>query len=312
MTEGHPSDRRADGPTVSVVMAAFNEAEFIASAIESFLAQTYEDSELIVVDDASTDGTPEIVERYARRATKRIRLFRLDARVGPARARNVALEHARGELIALLDADDLWLSTKLEEQVAILRGRPEVGLVYSYFEAFDSRTDAPIDWPDGQRDIEGDILADLFFVGCFLGSLTAMFRRTALETRRPHLNRGDMSFGDDYWLWLVIALDWQAARVPRVLARSRRHGQSHSIQSAQGRGHIQPVELLTEFLAEYPEACRRLGPIRRRGMARHLLIAARSEAERGHRWAAMRLKMQAVRWDPACLRRRERQALLAG
>jgi glycosyltransferase involved in cell wall biosynthesis len=293
-------------------MAAFNEAEFVASAIESFLAQTYENSELLVVDDASTDSTSEIVERYARHTPQRIRLFRLDTNLGPARARNVALEHARGELIAWLDADDLWLPTKLEEQVAVLRGRPEVGLVYSHFEAFDSKTGATIEWTDSRRDFEGDVLADLFFVGCFIASVTTMFRRTALETRQPHLLDRDSSFGDDYWLWLTIALDWQMARIPRVLARYRRHGQNDSARMAQGSGHLKQVALLEEFLKQFPEARRRLGSRRGRGMARHLLIAARVEAERGHRWAATRLKMRAVVSDPACLRPGERRALVAG
>jgi teichuronic acid biosynthesis glycosyltransferase TuaG len=299
-------------PMVSVLMAAFNAAEFIGPAIESFLDQTYRASELLVVDDASTDGTASIVERYAEKEPSRVRLIRLGTNGGPCRARNVALDHARGEFIAWLDDDDLWLPSKLEEQIRVLLERPEVGLVYSYFDTFDSESEATIDWPDGRRDIEGDILADLFFVGCFIGSVTTLWRRSALETRQRRLRDRDFSFGDDYWLWLTIALDWQVARIPRVLARYRRHAGNFSARTAAGAGHLLQVTLLEEFLAQFPDASPRLGSKRGKGMARHLLLAAGVEAARGHRLAAARLRMRAVLWDPACLRRGERRTLLAG
>ncbi len=280
--------------------------------IESFLGQTYESSEPLV-DDASTDDTTQIVERYAKEAPDRIRLISLNTNVGPCRARNVALDHARGEFIAWLDADDLWLPTKLEEEVQVLFERPDVGLVYSYFDAFDSESGATLDWwADGRRDFEGDILADLFFVGPLIGTLTILCRRSALETRQTQLRDRDFSFGDDRWLFFTIALDWQVARIPRVLARYRRHSGNDSSRLEQGVVHLKQVALLEEFLSQFPEARRRLGPRLGKGMARHLLLAAGMESGRGHRLTAPRLKMRAVLWDPACLRRKERRALWAG
>ena len=162
-------------------MASHNAAPFIGDALDSILAQSYDELELIVVDDSSSDGTAEIVSGYSERMPDRIRWRQKRVREGPCRARNEALGLARGPLVCWMDHDDLWMPTKVEEQVALFEQRPEVGLVYSYFDAFDSASGETIPWPDGRRDFEGDVLADLLVTGCFIGSITTMFRREALD-----------------------------------------------------------------------------------------------------------------------------------
>src|SRR6059058_153404 len=113
---------------VSVVIPTFNSADYLAQAIQSVLAQTYQDFEIIVVDDASTDTTEEAVRPYA----KRICYVRQEPG-GPSMARNRGILQARGELIAFLDADDLWRPTKLARQVEYLKCHPEACLVYTDF-----------------------------------------------------------------------------------------------------------------------------------------------------------------------------------
>jgi hypothetical protein len=265
-------------PLVSVIMATYNGAAFVAESIESVLAQTYSPVELVVVDDSSTDGTAEIVEPYAKQHPDRIRLERKSDRLGPCRRRNDALDLARGELIAWLDQDDLWLPDKTERQVEVLLARPEVGLVYSGFEAFDSESGDMLPWRERDTEAEGDVLIPLFVRGCFVGSLTALFRREVLTRRRMRLRETDFSFGDDYYLWLVLSLDWQVALVDEVLARYRRHGHNESSRLGSTNFHLLRIELLCEFLAAFPEATPRLGRWRRRGIARHYLRAANFEA----------------------------------
>jgi glycosyltransferase involved in cell wall biosynthesis len=270
-------------PLVSVIMASYNAETFIGEAIESVLNQTYQPLELVVVDDCSSDATPEVVSGYAQREPARVRLHRKKIREGPCRARNCALGLTHGPLVCWLDNDDVWLPTKVADQVAALSDRPEVGLVYTYFDAFDSDTGEFIPWPDGRRTQQGNVLGDLLLLGCFIGSSTAMFRREVLDLREIQLRQRDFSIGDDYYLWLTISLDWQIAHVPRVLARYRRHSANESsrvvadVDFARWR-----ASLVREFLDEFPEATRRLQRSDRAAVARYLLRSACNELKGGN------------------------------
>jgi glycosyltransferase involved in cell wall biosynthesis len=119
-------------PFVSVIMPAYNAAPFIGTAIDSVLAQTYSHHELTVVDDGSTDGTAEIVRAYG----GRLRYVR-QGNARQAAARNRGIAESRGELIAFVDADDVWRQDKLERQVALLTSNPRLGLAYSSMELID-------------------------------------------------------------------------------------------------------------------------------------------------------------------------------
>jgi glycosyltransferase involved in cell wall biosynthesis len=293
----------AEPPLVSVVMAAHDGAAFIEPAVESVLTQTHRQLELIVVDDHSGDATADIVERMAR-ADPRVTLIRRPVNEGPCRARRLGFESARGTYLCWIDQDDLWLPTKVEEQLAVMQARPDVGLVYTYFDAFDSATGATIPWPDGRRDHEGDVLGPLFVEGCFIGSITTMARRAALERRGLRIRDRDFSFGDDYYLWLGIALDWDVARIPRVLARYRRHAGNESARLAQRNVDLWRVQLLREFLAEFPDAVERLGRRRRTALARHYLLGALFEYRRGRRRQALHLAARSVSEDPLLVPRR--------
>lgn len=107
---------------VSIIMPAYNAAQFIENAIDSVLLQSYQNWELIVVDDCSTDTTKECVEKYCKE-DKRIKIFGFEQNVGAAEARNYAIEKAESEYIAFLDSDDVWLENKLEEQIKYMEDR---------------------------------------------------------------------------------------------------------------------------------------------------------------------------------------------
>ena len=113
-------------PSVSVVICAYNYERFVAESVDSALAQEYpaDRLEIIVVDDGSTDATPDILARYA----DRVRVVR-QRNAGLIAATTRGIEESTGDLVALLDADDAWRPDKLRRQAALLQARPEVGLV---------------------------------------------------------------------------------------------------------------------------------------------------------------------------------------
>ena len=118
--------------TVSVVMPAYNYARYIRESIDSVLAQTHAPLEVIVVDDGSTDDTPAVLASYG----DRIRVIR-QQNAGVAAARNAGLAVARGEYMAFIDSDDIWLPRKLELQLARFEADPTLGLVHCGIEIFD-------------------------------------------------------------------------------------------------------------------------------------------------------------------------------
>jgi glycosyltransferase involved in cell wall biosynthesis/SAM-dependent methyltransferase len=121
----------SSGKLVSVVIIFLNAEEFLAEAIDSVLAQTYPEWELLLVDDGSTDKSSQIARSYIGQDPSRIRYLEHPGHVnrGAAASRNFGISHAQGELIAVLDADDVWLPNKLERQVSILEEHESVSLV---------------------------------------------------------------------------------------------------------------------------------------------------------------------------------------
>ncbi|WP_372981955.1 glycosyltransferase family 2 protein [Marinobacter sediminum] len=115
-------------PKVSVIMPVYNVAAFVAQAIESVLAQTYTNFELLIIDDCSPDNSIAICEAYS---DPRIRIIRHTVNRGLAGARNTGVQHALGDYLAFLDSDDFWRSDKLERHVAHLDKHPAVGLSFS-------------------------------------------------------------------------------------------------------------------------------------------------------------------------------------
>ena len=113
-------------PLVSVIMPVYNGSLFVGEAIESILEQTYEPLELVIVDDASTDSTPEILRFYKNKFPKIITVVSLSKNHGDSAAANIAFKKVRGEFIARMDADDIAHPQKIELQVKYMKAHPEV------------------------------------------------------------------------------------------------------------------------------------------------------------------------------------------
>lgn len=210
-------------PAVSVIMPAYNVAPYIADAIESVLAQTFTDFELLVVDDGSTDDTGDIAARYAA-SDPRIRLLRHENR-GLAAARNTALRAGRAPLFALLDSDDLWAPEFLAAQTALLAAHPDVDILTgnaltlgSYEDGLPSRP-----YPDSRPNPDlSTILKDELSV-----FIMSVFRRRVYETIGgfDEMLRTNEDF--DFWLRAAIA-GFRFARNDRPLGYYRRREDSLS------------------------------------------------------------------------------------
>ena len=138
---------RSDAVRVSIVTPFLNAGAFVREAIESVLAQTYPHWELLLVDDGSTDDSPAIAQAFAAAHPHRIRYLTHDGHVnkGASASRNLATGVARGEYVAFLDADDVYLPRKLEEQVPLLDAHPEAGMLYGGTEYWYGWTGRPED-----------------------------------------------------------------------------------------------------------------------------------------------------------------------
>lgn len=136
---------------VTAIIIFLNEEKFIQEAIESVFTQTYTDWELLLVDDGSKDGSTKIALDYAERYPEKVRYLEHEGHQnrGMSASRNLGVRHAQGEYVAFLDADDVWLPHKLEQQVAILDSRPEAAMVYGPVQWWYSWTGSP---EDRQRD----------------------------------------------------------------------------------------------------------------------------------------------------------------
>lgn len=203
---------------VSIIMPTYNCGRFIKESIDSVLAQTYDNWELLIVDDCSTDDTEAIVRGYK---DKRIHYMCNEQNIGAALTRNRALREAKGRYIAFLDADDLWLPEKLEKQVAFM-GQHGYQFSYTYYSEMDS------DGIDTGITVKGPfkITKAGMYAFCWPGCLTVMYDAQSIGL----IQIEDIQKNNDYALWLKICKKADCYLLPEVLARYRR-GRSGSVSS---------------------------------------------------------------------------------
>ncbi len=143
-------------PLVSSIIIFLNGEQFMEEAIASIFAQTYEHWELLLVDDGSTDKSTAIAQEYAQKYPQKVRYLEHENHQnrGMSASRNLGIKHAKGNYIGFLDADDIWLPQKLEQQVAILNSHPEAAMVYG-------RTQIWYSWTGNNKDSQLDHFYDL-------------------------------------------------------------------------------------------------------------------------------------------------------
>lgn len=213
---------------VSVVMAVYNGEKFIQEAINSILSQSYEHYELIIINDASIDDTAKILDEIT---DSRVKIIHLSSNQGAAQALNIGIEHAKGEWIAIHDADDISVPHRLETQVAHLSKRPQLIAIGSWIKCI----------PGDNQVLEKDIqsfekgrncittnceIASILYHGCPLTHGSVMFSRNAYMTAGKY--DANLKIAYDYDLWTRLITLGPIENVPEVLYHYRRYNESLS------------------------------------------------------------------------------------
>jgi glycosyltransferase involved in cell wall biosynthesis len=218
-------------PLVSVIIATYNRAEFIGQAVESAVDQTYGKIEIIVIDDGSTDNTHEVLKKYEGKIK-----YIYQKRAERSAARNRGFRHSRGDYIAFLDSDDVWLPEKIEKQVEVLNERQDVGLVYvdvQFIDASGQPFDGHVRWDGRKRDV---LYEDLMTNNIVTGTTSsAMIRRACLD--KVGLFDESMNTCEDLDLFRRIALHYKFHNISSPLVKFRIHdANTQQDASAMARG----------------------------------------------------------------------------
>lgn len=232
---------RAEAPLVSVVIPAYNAAWCVGRAVDSVLAQSFRDFELIVVDDGSTDATPAVLGAYA----KAIRVVR-KVNGGMSSARNAGIDAAGGSLIAFLDSDDYWAPEKLARQLELLNARPGLGFC-STAAALRSPDGRPLgEWP--APSCQDDMLRQIFLQGAAVaGSASAVVvRREVLERAGRFDERLGGLEDTDLWMRLAALAGYAClsepltfvTRTPGSVSRNRDHMREAALRILRKNRHL--------------------------------------------------------------------------
>ena len=203
-------------PRVSVVIPVFNCESSVARAIDSILAQEFEGTEIVVVDDGSTDATPQALDRYR----DRVHVIRQENRGSPA-ARNVGVEASRAPYVAFLDADDVWLAGRLEKTFAALDSAPDAVLAYADVIVVDERGQPTGGFGMSAHTARAPSLQDLLTKGWWpILPTTALFRRDAYLAVGGFCEefKGARGFAD-VWFFLLMRERGRFIYLPEPLAR---------------------------------------------------------------------------------------------
>jgi glycosyltransferase involved in cell wall biosynthesis len=194
---------------VSVIIPAYNAAGWVGRAIDSALAQDYEQREILVVDDGSTDSTPELLQAYG----ERIRVLH-QSNGGLSSARNLGIRHARGEFLAFLDADDYWLPEKLGRQVLCMRENDRLGFCSTRTRVVDPDGQPMGHWECPRR--ETSLLRTLFLRHASVaGSGSSVLARRRLFDQAGLFDTGLRSLEDiDMWMRLAALSDYDCIDAP--------------------------------------------------------------------------------------------------
>ena len=254
-------------PTVSIIVPTFNRANLLPRALDSIITQTYDDWEIVVVDDGSADDTPAVLARYAQHIGDRLIRVEQENR-GSSAARNRGIDAARGRFIAFLDSDDEFAPTKLRRQMELFGSHPELGFVYSdyaYVDETGRRCESAFDTKCAlargvsyERVAPGLCLCtgslfDSLIVGYFVATIVGMVRRELLGStiRFPE----EQSYAEEWLFYLQIARQCRSGFVDEPLCVH--HFNSGSLaRSDKRRNAVRYAGLLEAIRTTFPDLSR--------------------------------------------------------
>lgn len=186
---------------VSVVIASYNMGKYLPTAVHSVLSQTYPHLEINIVDDGSTDDTPEVMRQFSE--NPRVRYHR-QPNGGQAKAKNKGIAEAKGNYIAFLDADDLWTPDKLEKQLPLFDGFNKVGVIYTNFQCIDEKGN-PL--PTPKRPYYTGKISSRLIIENFVTGMSSIVKRECFDA--VGLFDESLPMGIDYDLWLRISTKYE-------------------------------------------------------------------------------------------------------
>lgn len=282
-------------PLVSVIIPAFNSARYILQTLDSVLAQTEQDFEVIIVDDGSTDNTCSLIEHY----DSRITMFRQHNQ-GIAGARNAGLSHASGKYIAFLDHDDIWHPDKLKAQLDCFRNHPDCGCVFSQFRRWDDRSppvfeDEELSATKLDPNFSGWIYHRLILDNILLG--TALFRRDVVRSVGQFSK--DLPPSDDWDFVIRVSRNYPFCMLLQVSTLYRIHpGQTSRALPSVNQGAQFRDRIISLYGYTGPDGSQVNKAELRRYYFRSHMAFGTQHYRNGDPWLALRSSAAAIRCRP--------------
>jgi len=240
----------ADAPMFSVIMPVYNHVAYVGRAIDSVLAQTWRDFELIVVDDGSTDGSGEVIDEYAAADDRVVAVHQPNS--GQGAARNAGIKRARAEWLAYLDSDDVWFADTLANYAAYIADHADAKFIYGFRHRLNpdgSVTELPGDFQDQPTGLVE------VFENSYLSPMRVCHRRKLLQTVGLYDTRRRSC--DDHHMYLRMSMHYWLEPMGKATGLRRRHGSNISRDTGETRKG--EAEMLREF-AELPAVADWLDP----------------------------------------------------
>ncbi len=214
-------------PRISVIIPVYNGEKYLQETLESIFHQTFSDFELLVIDDASSDGSLKLVKEFALK-DPRVKMFVNDQNMGISFSTNFGIDHAQGEFIALTDQDDISLPTRFEDQIQFLETHPEIDVLGTQVTLINDQNEKQGD--ESPLPLTPGLIRWGLIFGCMLSNSSVMFRRKVFD--ESEFRFGNFKAAQDYDLFTRLSLNCQMANLPKILLNSRRHADNLSRTSA--------------------------------------------------------------------------------
>lgn len=205
-------------PLVSIIMPVFNSEKYLKKAIESILNQTYENIELIIIDDNSSDGSIDIINSFN---SKKIKFFQNQKNMGVSAARNKAIDLSNGKYLALMDSDDISFIYRIEKQVNFLEKNSDYGLIGGHYERFSEVGFFKKKKIHRQSLIQEENQVKLNFMGS-IAAPTTMFRASIVKENKIYFDT-NLKIAEDYDFWRRIGLFSKVTNIDEILVYYRKH-----------------------------------------------------------------------------------------
>lgn len=205
---------------VSIVTPAYNAGQYIANSIDSALKQSFQDYEMIIVDDGSNDNTKSIIEEYVHRYPEKIKYI-YQPNAGPSKARNTAIQKAKGKYIAFLDADDSWMPFHLEKSIAAIESQNNIGLVHSNIMKITSSGQTIGAAERDKRFLSGMIFNELLLRKAHIACSSALVKKSCLDSVGYFDEDSRCGVCEDRDLWLRISKQFNILYIDQVSVNYR-------------------------------------------------------------------------------------------